>query len=91
MRCATDGCTSRSAMAVLKAEHNASVKQAVPPLLLSKTTIAHSRITSERVWYRLEEENFSFDRYTFSSWLQDSTDLLLSLSRLAGSERRPIS
>ncbi|KAG8325157.1 hypothetical protein J6590_074990 [Homalodisca vitripennis] len=24
--------------------------------------------------FRLEEENFSFDRYTFSSWLQDSTD-----------------
>ncbi|KAG8326215.1 hypothetical protein J6590_047584 [Homalodisca vitripennis] len=31
MRCASDGCTSRSVMAVLKAEHNASVKQAVPP------------------------------------------------------------
>ena len=30
MRCATDECTSRSVMAALKAEHNASVRQAVP-------------------------------------------------------------
>ncbi|KAG8330818.1 hypothetical protein J6590_054106 [Homalodisca vitripennis] len=36
-------------MTVLKAEHNASVKQAVPPLLSSKTSIAHSHITSERL------------------------------------------
>ncbi|KAG8322026.1 hypothetical protein J6590_032760 [Homalodisca vitripennis] len=33
---------------------------------------------------RLEEENFCFDRYTFSSWLQDSTHYFSSSPGLPG-------
>ncbi|KAG8255459.1 hypothetical protein J6590_092345 [Homalodisca vitripennis] len=54
--------------------------------------VLESGVQGENIWVGssvgLEEENFSFDRYTFSSWLQDSTDYF---SPSPGSERRPIS